>query len=231
MRTEHFGRHDAGDRFMVAAARLAFDLALPTELSGTDVLPLPDREERWVRRLFERAVGGFYEVTLSRQGWRVSTGGRLDWQIEHRTSRKVDDILPTMKTDIVLEHGALNRRIVIDTKFTSILTRGWYRDETLRSGHLFQIYAYLRSQTGRGDPIADRAEGLLLHPSVGGNIDETAAIQGHPIRFATVDLAASSATIRRRLLSVVKPSPGIPDTPAQEAHREGDSPNVVPVGQ
>ena len=231
MRSDHFGRHDADDRFMVAAARLAFELALPTELSGTNVLPLPDREERWARLLFERAVGGFYDVTLSRQGWRVRTGKRFDWQIERRTSRKIDRILPTMKTDVILEHSASNRRIVIDTKFTSILTSGWYRDETLRSGYLFQIYTYLRSQAGRGDPIADRAEGLLLHPSVGGNVDETAVIQRHPIRFATVDLAASSATIRQQLLNIVKPSPGIQDTPASEAHREGDSPNVVPVVQ
>ena len=218
MRTDHFGRHDADDRFMVAAALLAFELALPTELPGAYVLPLPDREERWVRLLFERAVGGFYDVTLSQQGWRVSTGRRFDWHIERRTSKKVNDILPTMKTDVILEHSASNRRIVIDTKFTSILTRGWYRDETLRSGYLFQIYAYLRSQAGRGDPIADRAEGLLLHPSVGGNVDETAVIQGHPIRFATVDLAASSATIRQQLLNVVKLSPGIQGVPVSKAH-------------
>ena len=203
MRTDHFGRHDADDRFMVAAARLAFDLALPTELSGTDVLPLPDREERWVRRLFERAVGGFYDVALSRQGWRVRTGEWLHWQIEHRTAN-VDSILPKMKTDVILEHGASNRRIVIDTKFTSILTGGWYRDESLRSRYLFQIYTYLRSQAGRGDPTADRAEGLLLHPSVGEMVDETAVIQGHAIRFATVDLAAPSLTIRQQLLKVVE---------------------------
>ena len=67
------------------------------------------------------------------------------------------------------------------------------------------MYAYLRSQAGQGDPIADRAEGVLLHPSVDRNIDETAVIQGHSIRFATVDLAAPSATIRRQLLKVVEP--------------------------
>ena len=217
MRIDHFGRHDADDRSMVAAAQLAHDLALPTEEFGTSVLPLPYREERWVRRLFERAVGGFYEVTLSRQGWRVSTGKWLDWKVERRTAN-ADSILPTMKTDVILEHRASNRRIVIDTKFTSILTRGWYRDETLRSGYLYQMYAYLRSQAGRGDPIADRAEGLLLHPSVGGMVDETAVIQGHPIRFATVDLAASSATIRRQLLNVVEPSPGTQDSVAPEVH-------------
>ena len=216
MRTDHIGRHDADDRSMVAAAQLALDLALPTEESGTSALPLPYREERWVRRLFERAVGGFYEVTLSRRGWRVSTGKRLDWKIERRTSN-VDSILPTMNTDVILENGASNRRIVIDTKFTSILTSGWYRDETLRSGNLFQIYTYLRSQAGRGDPVADRAEGLLLHPSVGEMVDETAVIQGHPIRFATVDLTAPVLTIRQQLLKLVHPSPDIQETPARAA--------------
>ena len=191
---------------MVAAAQLAFELALPTELSGTSMLPLPDREETWARRLFERAVGGFYEVALSRRGWSVNTGTWLNWHIEHSTS-KIDRILPIMKTDIILDHVQSNRRIVIDTKFTSILTRGRYREESLHSGYVFQIYAYLRSQAGRGDSIADRAEGLLLHPSVGTNIDETAVIQGHPIRFATVDLAESSSTIRQQLLNAVQSLP------------------------
>ncbi len=199
MSTDRFGRHDADDRYMVAAAKLAFELALPTEGAGANVLPLPNREEQWVRRLFERAVGGFYQVVLSPDGWRVSTGRMLNWQIEWSTAG-VASILPKMKTDIVLEHPPSDRRIVVDTKFNAILTSGWYRDKTLRSDDLYQIYAYLRSQVGRGDSLADCAEGLLLHPSVGESVDETAVIQGHRIRFATVDLAASTSEIRAQLL-------------------------------
>ena len=43
--------------------------------TGANVLSLPDRDEAWVRRLFERAVGGFYEVVLSPLGWHVRCGG------------------------------------------------------------------------------------------------------------------------------------------------------------
>ena len=199
MSTDRFGRNDADDRFMVAAAKLAFDLALPTEASGANVLSLPDREATWVRRLFERAVGGFYDVVLSPQGWRVLCGGTIGWQIEQR-SAGIDKILPTMRTDVVLDHPSTGRRIVIDTKFTSILTSGWYREETLRSGYLYQIYAYLRSQVGRGDALADCASGLLLHPAIGETVDESVVIQGHHIRFATVDLTGASADIRSQLL-------------------------------
>ena len=203
MSADRFGRNDADDRFMVTAAKLAFDLALPTEASGSNVLSLPDREVTWVRRLFEQAVGGFYDVVLSPQGWRVQCGGTLGWQIEQRTAG-IDKILPTMRTDVVLDHPAAGRRIVIDTKFTSIVTNGWYREETLRSGYVYQIYAYLRSQVGRGDSLADCASGLLLHPAIGQAVDETVVIQGQDIRFATVDLSASPADIRSQLLRLCK---------------------------
>ena len=201
--SDRFGRHDAGDRYMVAAAKLAFDLALPTEASGRNALALPDREERWARRLFERAVGGFYRVVLPAREWQVSTGGVLTWQIAERTPG-VGQILPRMQTDIVLDERRSGRRIVIDTKFTSILKSSWYRDETLSSAFLYQIYAYLQSQVGRGDRSADHAEGLLLHPAVGETVDESATIQGHRIRFATVDLTASTSTIRDQFLRLVR---------------------------
>ena len=117
-----------------------------------------------------------------------------------------------MKTDIVLErrdreNPTAGRRIVIDTKFTSILTPGRYRDETLRSGYIFQIYAYLRSQERDEDPLSLDAVGMLLHPSVQGDVHETAVIQGHEVRFVTVNLAAGSREIRDRLLHIVTGSP------------------------
>lgn len=202
MSADRYGRHDADDRYMVAAAKLAFDIALPTESAGARILPVPDREEHWVRKLFERAIGGFYRVVLSSQGWKINTGGTLAWPIEHRTSG-IDLILPSMRTDIVLDQLETGRRVIIDTKFNSILTTGWYREESLRSGYLYQIYAYLRSQVGRGDFLADGAEGLLLHPSIGKNIDETAVIQGHRLRFMTVDLTAETSSIRAELLRAI----------------------------
>jgi 5-methylcytosine-specific restriction enzyme subunit McrC len=205
MSTDRFGRHDADDRLMVAAAKLAFEMTLPTEVSGANVLTLPDREATWLRRLFERAIGGFYDVVLSPQGWQVRCGATLGWQISQKTTG-IDRILPSMRTDVVLDHPISGRRIVIDTKFTSIVTNGWYREETLRSGYVYQIYAYLRSQVGRGDMLADFASGLLLHPAIGQMVDETVVIQRHQVRFATVDLTATTVEIREQLLRVCEPA-------------------------
>jgi len=128
----------------------------------------------------------------------------MSWQIEARTLG-IDLILPSMRTDIVLDCPTGGRRIIIDTKFNSILTDGWYREDSLRSGYLYQIYAYLMSQVNRGDTMADVAEGVLLHPSTGKSLDEAVVIQGHRIRFMTVDLTAAPSAIRAELLRVIDP--------------------------
>ncbi len=199
---DRFGRHDTDDQRMVSAAQLAFNLALPTEMAGSKHLSLPEREITWIRKLYEKGIAGFYDIVLSKQGWRINAGKTLGWPIARKTSG-IDKIFPTMRTDIVLDHSNAGRRIVIDTKFTSVVTRGWYREETVQSGYIYQIYAYLRSQEGNGDPLAENASGLLLHPSVGGMVNESVVIQGHEIRFATVDLGADAKEIRSQLLRVL----------------------------
>lgn len=202
---DRFGRHDADDQPMVAAAHLAFNLSLPTEAAGAKHLSLPDREITWVRKLYEKGIAGFYDVVLSGQGWRVAATKTIGWPIERKTSG-IDKILPSMRTDITLDHFDAGRRVVIDTKFNSVVTRGWYREETLRSGYIYQIYAYLRSQEGNGDQLAANATGLLLHPSVGDMVNEAVVIQNHEIRFATVDLGATAKEIRAQLLHVLEVS-------------------------
>ena len=45
----------------------------------------------------------------------------------------------------------------------------------------------------------------MLHPSTDEMFDEALELQGHLIRFATVDLSAPAPTIREQLLKVVAP--------------------------
>ena len=204
---DRFGRQDVDDQQMVAAANLAFNLALPTEAAGSKHLSLPDREITWIRKLYEKGIAGFYDSVLSGTGWCVDAGKTIGWLIESK-SPGIDKILPSMRTDIILDHSDARRRIVIDTKFNSVVTLGWYREETLRSGYIYQIYAYLRSQEGNGDPLAEKASGLLLHPSVGDMVNEAVVIQNHEIRFAAVDLGATAKEIREQLLQVLEVSQG-----------------------
>lgn len=198
---DQIGRNDAADRFMVSLARLSFDLALPTEDAGSTPFVAPHREEAWARRLFEKAVLGFARVELEPLGWSVRGSIPLEWQTSS-ASEGLAAILPRMVTDILLDPPDAGRRLVIDTKFTSILASGRFGDATLKSGYLYQMYAYLRSQEGR-DPQWDSAAGLLLHTAVDRSLRESVVVQNHPITFATIDLSAPALTIRNELRSLL----------------------------
>lgn len=195
-------RCEEEDQQLVTVAKLVFDLLMLTETQGREPFFTLERDRRWLCQLYEKAIGGFYKVKLSDKGWNVYPGKRLEWTIEHKTLG-LEAIFPRMQADIILENKD-HCRIVIDTKFTSILRHGYHRNETLSSNHIYQIYTYLCSQEEQHEPGTRYASGLLLYPAINQNVDETAVIQGHAIHFTTVDLAASSAEIRYRLLEIVE---------------------------
>ena len=70
----------------------------------------------------------------------------------------------------------------------------------MRSGCMYQMYAYLRSQEVAGDQPNKLSNGLLFHPSVAVSYDEYMVVNGDWIRFATVDLTGTTAEIRQTLL-------------------------------
>jgi 5-methylcytosine-specific restriction enzyme subunit McrC len=183
---------------MVALARMVFDGTIPTETSSGALQPGHATTEHLIRRLFERAVGNALRITLEPKGWTVAQGRRIDWPVSQST-HGLPAILPGMQTDIELNEPKTGRRIIIDTKFTRILTASNFRSEILRSAYLYQMYTYLRTQETMSDPASIAAEGVLLHPQAGGSIDETMVVQGHTLSFKTIDLTTSATELASEL--------------------------------
>lgn len=206
MRHFYGQRHLAPDRQMLMAARLLLELVLPDPSSDEFVASTPEESERYLQKLFEKATYGFYLCKLSPSGWGIRPGARLKWPAD-LLSEGMGKILPGMQTDIILRDEARgpDRVIIIDTKFTSISAANRWGSQKLRSGYLYQIYAYLLSQ--HENPLyGPHSEGLMLHPVVDGHLDEEASIQGHRIRFATVDLRGTYASIVNEFLGAITPA-------------------------
>jgi 5-methylcytosine-specific restriction enzyme subunit McrC len=192
------GRNDQADVEAVDAARLLLEMAIPSEMSGSLTGRDTEREAAEIRRLYEAAVRGFYRSVLDEK-WHVAPGETHHrWPVNSKTDGLMA-VLPIMKTDTVLE--TVNRRIIIETKFADALKPNQHGAVKLSRDHIFQLYAYVQSQHGR-DVLSETAEGVLLYPTVGEHLDESAVIQGHRYRFMTVDLAANADLIRSTLLSV-----------------------------
>ena len=90
---------------------------------------------------------------------------------------------------------------MVDTKFASILESRRFCGESLKSGYIYQMYAYVRSQEGLGVQWND-ARGLFLHPRSADDYEHV-KIQGHSITFATVGLTGTTAAIRSELRGIL----------------------------
>ncbi|MCL1078701.1 5-methylcytosine-specific restriction endonuclease system specificity protein McrC [Parashewanella spongiae] len=200
-KNDRFGRHEKSDKQTLIAAELAFNLALINESSGNKEYPRPDKQEHWVRDLFEKAISGFYKMKLSGH-WKLKPKKKIQWQAEDKSSN-IDKFLPTMEVDIFLESKYLQKRIFIDTKFTGITRKNRFQQDRFKRDYIFQLYSYLRSQESDNDQFSLNSTGMLLHPSIGVNFNEQVTIQGHIIRFCTVDLTLSSSEIHKQLLALI----------------------------
>jgi 5-methylcytosine-specific restriction enzyme subunit McrC len=183
-------------------ARMAFELLIPNEQEGQTDTYQADATPQLVRRLFEKAVANALRMKLTPEGWQVRAGKRLTWPFGS-ASTNAPQFLPSMQTDIELNHPLLKRKVVIDTKFTHIFTSTQYREDVLKSGYLYQLYTYLRTQEEQLIEQGWSSEGMLLHPQVDGVIDEYINIQGHRMRFKTIDLMSSANEFENQLLHCV----------------------------
>ena len=201
MATDQVSRNETADSLMVGLAKMVFDVLIPSEQAGRSNAVGIDADVQLLRRLFEKAVANALRLQLHPLGWQVQHGRRLSWPIDF-ASDEVLDYLPGMQTDIELVHTACKRKLVIDTKFNQIFTSSQYRDAILRSGYLYQMYAYLRTQEAQTLGQGWCSEGMLLHPQFGSAVDTFVDMQGHRLRFKTIDLMGAAADFEAHLLGL-----------------------------
>lgn len=202
MATDQISRNETADLLMVGLAKMALEALIPSEQAGSAHAVELDTNVHLIRRLFEKAVANALRIQLQPQGWQVQRGRKLTWPVDS-CSDAIHAHMPGMQTDIELVHAGQKRKLVIDTKFTHIFMATQYREEVLRSGYLYQLYAYLRTQEGALLTLGTRSEGMLLHPQVGGMLDEFIDIQGHRMRLKTIDLMSSAEDFEKQLMGIV----------------------------
>jgi 5-methylcytosine-specific restriction enzyme subunit McrC len=193
---QQLGRNDGDYRLMLAICDLLLQRHMPTETAGTHKLPGLDRDAMTLHQIYERFIANFYKLHLLE--WSVTPQVQLNWHLD-----KTSKYMPAMKPDLVLQHRATGHIVVLDTKFTpkSLIPTRW-GNFVFDSSHLYQLYAYLRSQEHVSDPHRC-ASGILLYPSASERLSETIELQGHIIHLMTINLAQSWGKIEDELLHLI----------------------------
>ncbi len=189
-------RHDRDYHVMLSLCAYLLQQRLPTQDSGTSRFSDLNNDDVTLYRVFEKFVANFYQQHLI--DWRVFTQKRLKWpDAEHQ-------YLPTMQPDIVFEHKQSKQVVVLDTKFTAkSLQANHYKTDRFDSSHLYQMYAYLRTQDEESVQHA-QAKGILLYPTVATQLSETLTMGQHQLAIECVDLAAEWQEIEAQLLGLMQ---------------------------
>lgn len=191
----HLSRSTSFYRFLLDVCELVHQNLLTHESTGEVTFRDFTRDDKQMASLFERFLINFYR--REQRVYRVSSE-HLQWRAEG-TPRDLG-LLPQMRTDIVLRKGQTT--IVVDAKYyAEMLKAGWGRG-TLRSQHLYQLFAYM-SHLVAGEERGS-VRGILIYPRTVASEHISARIYGHPVLAATVDLSQPPASIRRQLLRLVE---------------------------
>lgn len=198
IRRQQLGRNDRDYRLMLALCELILQRQMPADSSGSWRLLGLNRSDLVMHRLYERFVTNFYRIHL--QDWDVTPQKQLSWH-EGKLSR----YLPTMKPDLLLREKSTGKLIMLDTKFTAgSLIQGQWGNLTFNSGHLYQLYTYLKTQEQISEQHR-RATGILLYPAVSQpGISERITLQELTLCIETVDLGQSWQEIEKSLLAIIR---------------------------
>jgi 5-methylcytosine-specific restriction enzyme subunit McrC len=154
------------------------------------------REEKSMARLFESFVRNFYK--REQLDYKVS-GEIIKWKLMAENKSHMD-MLPLMRTDISLKSPL--KKIIIDTKFYKEAFHKSFSNEKINSGHLYQLFSYLKNQEDNSE-ITRNCEGILLYPSVGYDFRYSYQYETHKIRILSINLNQEWYEIKRELLAII----------------------------
>ena len=196
---QRLGRNDNDYRMMLEICWIILQCQMPTESAGVHPLPVVDRTALVLHNIYERFVANFYRAHLD--GWIVSPQKRLEWH-----EKNANPYLPSMIPDLVLQEKSSGQLIILDTKFTAhSLTPNQWGKQIFDSSHLYQLYAYLKSQVHLSQAHR-HASGILLYPVVHKKFSERIELPEHVMRVECVDLSTTWEDIERELIELINPS-------------------------
>ena len=109
-------------------------------------------------------------------------------------------LMPSMNTDVSLHNG--DRCILIECKWTGETFQYSHGIRSLRSAHLYQLYAYVRNHP-RSNTKPTVVEGLLLYPQVEDAVDVAVCLEGHNVCVRTLDLRCDWPQIKDQLMTII----------------------------
>ncbi len=182
-------------RFLLSVCRLIHEHLLVDERSGETTFT--DFSEKRMEKLYEDFIIEFY--SCEQDTYSANRRGRwISWD-DKGTPAHQRTWIPAMEADVILE--APSRRIIMDAKYYREALGG-RKGNKLRSGHLYQLLAYLRNRESTEAP-GPKHEGILLYPTVDSQVEIDVYLEGFSIQARSIDLGQDWHKIKDDMLAVI----------------------------
>lgn len=191
-----YDRNNQTYRMLVSICYLVLKGLLQTQSDGTTRL-MDFLDEQRMHRLYEKFILEYFRKEHPEL---IVGAPQIPWQLDDDFS----DMLPVMKSDIVLEKdGSI---LIIDAKYYAHTTQQRFNKATVHSANLYQIFTYVKNKQ---EELKDRqvtVSGMLLYAKTDEQIvpDNIYQMSGNQISVKTLDLNCGFLEIKSQLDDLLK---------------------------
>jgi 5-methylcytosine-specific restriction enzyme subunit McrC len=183
-------------RMLISICYLVLKGLLQTTAEGSTRL-MQFVDEQRMCRLFEKFILEYYRKEYPEI---IANASQISWQLDN----DFDDMLPVMKTDIMLSKGT--KILIIDAKYYQHTTQIQYDKHTLHSGNLYQIFTYVKNKEVELCAVPHEVSGMLLYAKTDEEItpDQIYKMSGNKISVKSLDMNSDFEKIKEQLDAIVR---------------------------
>lgn len=196
-----YNRNNQTYRLLISICYMVLKDLIQTQSTGkTKAVDFLD--EQRMCRLYEKFILEYYKKEVSGINANAS---KIEWQLADGESF---DMLPEMKTDIMLSDKSGENILIIDAKYYGHTTQVNKNKHTLHSNNLYQIFTYVKNKEAElKDKPHNSVSGMLVYAKTDEQIqpNNEYTMSGNKISVKTLDLNCDFEMIKEQLNQIAQP--------------------------
>lgn len=190
-----YHRNNQSYRLLIAICFLLYEGLLQTQSRGNTKL-MNFLDDQQMSHLYEKFLLAYYRRTFPQLSARAA---QIPWQLDD----DMDALLPVMQTDITLSHR--DKMLIIDAKYYGRAMQSKFDKSTIRSGHLYQIFTYVKNAAAMKEQPHE-VSGMLLYAKTDEELtpNQSYSMSGNHICVETLNLNQDFSKIAAHLNQIVE---------------------------
>lgn len=178
-----YNRHNNHYKILINISEFLYEGLITNEDNGEFTFSGFIKENQ-MAKLYEKFILNFYKVHLDSSVYKVHSP-KIKWKLTGEINEEDLELLPEMRTDIVIENKVEKTQLIIDAKYYEeiLISSGWSNRKKIRTSHLYQILTYVNNSSFQG-----KVSGVLLYPEIYEKFNSKFLIDFKEIKVVTINL-------------------------------------------